>query len=84
MQGFSQNEQRKSFGRCRNILFQHFQNKRLMASSFQNRFGCCCCFFFYFNSAAAEKRRVKKVRRTPKKEQNVVVLVGGMFQVELS
>lgn len=83
MQGFSQNEQRKSFGRCRNILFQHFQNKRLMASSFQNRFGCCC-FFFYFNSAAAERRRVKKVRRTPKKEQNVVVLVGGMFQVELS
>lgn len=83
MQGFSQNEQRKSFGRCRNILFQHFQKKRLMASSFQNRFGCCC-FFFYFNSAAAERRRVKKVRRTPKKEQNVVVLVGGMFQVELS
>lgn len=54
MQGFSQNKGGRSFGRCRNILFQHFffQNKVcfFLSSLLQNSFS-------YLNSAASQKEK---------------------------
>lgn len=78
MQNFSQNKGERSFGRCRNILFQLF---------FLFRTKCAFFNLLYFKTGfpictvlqAKRRRKGKKVQR----EGNVVDLVGGMFQVGL-
>lgn len=78
MRSFSQNKAGRSFGRCRNILFQRF---------FFFRTKCAFFYLLYFKTAfpiraalqAERRRKVKKAQR----EGNIVDLVGGMFHVGL-